>query len=79
MPTSDQPAPAIDCEKCGAPMKLLGSLPRLGVYPELRTYKCDACRRVETTVAEWPRTRPPIRPPRLPILDLGQSGAAASG
>jgi hypothetical protein len=47
-------------------MKLLGSLPRSGVYPELRTYKCEACRRVETTVAEWPQDPSSDSSPQAP-------------
>jgi hypothetical protein len=42
----------IDCPKCGAPMKLIGILPRIGVHDELRTFKCDAGRRIETRVVD---------------------------
>jgi hypothetical protein len=40
-------APAI-CPRCGGPMKLVRSVPRLGGLPELRAFSCSACGEVET-------------------------------
>ena len=36
---------------CGATMRLVRKLPRLGGLPELRTFQCDACGNVDTI--EW--------------------------
>jgi hypothetical protein len=33
---------------CGGPMKLIKTIPRMGFYPELRTYRCEQCHNVET-------------------------------
>ena len=29
-------------------MKLIKTIPRMGFYPELRTYRCEQCHNVET-------------------------------
>lgn len=36
------------CTVCGEAMKLARVVPKLGPHPELRTFKCEACRAVET-------------------------------
>ena len=36
------------CERCGHPMDLFACKPHLGTLPELRSYRCPACRHVET-------------------------------
>jgi hypothetical protein len=36
------------CECCGSPMKLVRSVPALGVLPELHSFRCERCRHVET-------------------------------
>jgi hypothetical protein len=33
---------------CDEPMKLVKTIPRIGSYPELHTYRCEECRKVET-------------------------------
>jgi hypothetical protein len=33
---------------CGEPMKLIKTIPRIGSYPELQTYRCEECHNVET-------------------------------
>ncbi len=33
---------------CGEPMKLIKTIPRIGSYPELQTYRCEQCHNVET-------------------------------
>jgi len=33
---------------CGEPMKLIKTIPRIGSYPELQTYRCEKCHNVET-------------------------------
>ena len=33
---------------CGEQMKLVKTIPRIGGYPELQTYRCERCRNVET-------------------------------
>jgi hypothetical protein len=37
MLTSDNTSPAVECPKCRAPMKLIGTLPKLFNFPELLT------------------------------------------
>jgi hypothetical protein len=48
----DEPAPEITCPKCGAPMKLVILLPKVDTYPELRAFRCNICKWMETRVAE---------------------------
>ena len=39
---------------CGEPMKLQKTIPRIGSYPELQTYRCERCHNVETIeVKDW--------------------------
>jgi hypothetical protein len=33
---------------CDQPMKLIKTIPRIGGYPELQTYRCERCHNVET-------------------------------
>jgi len=33
---------------CGEPMKLIKTIPRIGSYPELQTYRCERCHNLET-------------------------------
>ena len=33
---------------CGELMKLIKTIPRIGSYPELQTYRCEQCHNVET-------------------------------
>jgi hypothetical protein len=33
---------------CGELMKLIKTIPRIGAYPELQTYRCEQCHNVET-------------------------------
>jgi len=33
---------------CGEPMKLVKTIPRIGSYSELQTYRCEKCHNVET-------------------------------
>jgi len=33
-------------------MKLVKTIPRIGAYPELRTYRCEQCQQVETIEAK---------------------------
>jgi hypothetical protein len=33
---------------CGELMKLVKTIPRIGTYPELQTYRCERCHNVET-------------------------------
>ena len=42
------PGHVIDRFFCGEPMKLVKSIPRIGPYPELQTYRCERCHNVET-------------------------------
>ena len=42
----------IPCKACGANMKLVGVLPRVGSLPELRTFRCHACGNVRTIEQE---------------------------
>jgi ssDNA-binding Zn-finger/Zn-ribbon topoisomerase 1 len=36
------------CPKCGGTMELVRTPPRLGAFPELKTYWCDGCDEVIT-------------------------------
>jgi len=49
---------APDCPKCGKRMVVANVLPRLGPYPELRSYKCLADGEVITRTID-----PPDAPP----------------
>jgi predicted RNA-binding Zn-ribbon protein involved in translation (DUF1610 family) len=40
------------CKNCGAPMKFVRSVPRLGPHPELASYVCAKCGHVETRAVE---------------------------
>jgi hypothetical protein len=33
---------------CGEQMRLIKTIPRIGGYPELQTYRCERCHNVET-------------------------------
>ncbi len=39
---------AVVCAACGGTMALARVVPKLGPHPELRTFRCEACRSVET-------------------------------
>lgn len=43
------PADSKPCPKCKGQMELKRLTPRLGEYPALATYICDACGHVETS------------------------------
>jgi hypothetical protein len=45
-------AAARPCGDCGTPMMLAAALPRLGVLPALRSYRCAVCGNVELDVLE---------------------------
>ncbi len=46
---AEEEAPPFTCERCGAwPMRLVGTIPRVGTLPELRSYRCDYCGHVDT-------------------------------
>jgi hypothetical protein len=40
----------VSCEACGNTMKAVRSLPRVGSFPELVTFKCEHCGHLDT----WP-------------------------
>jgi phage FluMu protein Com len=42
----------IRCGHCDATMKCVGTVPRLGGLPELRTYRCPHCSQVKTVMAD---------------------------
>jgi hypothetical protein len=48
-----EPGHVIERLCCGEPMKLIKSIPRIGSYPELQTYRCERCHNVETIEVEW--------------------------
>ena len=43
---------------CGEPMKLVKTIPRIGSYPELQTYRCARCHNVETFEVKGERFQP---------------------
>jgi predicted amidophosphoribosyltransferase len=47
-----QPAPL--CPRCRQPMAFVGSVPKIGALPELRTYQCKPCRETVTEADEPP-------------------------
>ena len=47
----DRPAPC--CPSCGAAMRLVRSIPKIGGLPELESFECRACR-VSITEAATP-------------------------
>jgi hypothetical protein len=48
----------IDRLCCGEPMKLIKTIPRIGIYPELQTYRCERCHNVETIEVKMERFQP---------------------
>lgn len=42
------PTLAAICPRCGEPMKLARTVPKLGVLPELLVFRCPSCNEVET-------------------------------
>ena len=44
--------PSIPCPRDGTPMTLIKTIPRVGSYPELKTYRCQHCQHVETIEAK---------------------------
>jgi len=54
-PLAEQTSPDIRCPSCAAPMRHVATLPKFGAHPELRTFRCAACRHVETVVHSGPR------------------------
>jgi transposase-like protein len=52
MITAVRPAnPSPACPTCGLPMRLVTTIPKFTLHPELRTYKCRKCEK--TTIVEW--------------------------
>jgi hypothetical protein len=39
------------CPRCGAPMRLVRTVPKLREHPELLTFRCSRCGEVETKEA----------------------------
>ncbi len=37
------------CPRCGNPMGLVNTVPKLGAVPELLVFACEACNEVHTT------------------------------
>jgi hypothetical protein len=44
----NQATPTASCPVCQGTMALAGVLPKLGPYPELRTFRCGTCGEVDT-------------------------------
>ena len=38
----------LSCELCSGSMRLVGTIPKFGIIPELRTFRCEACGHVDT-------------------------------
>jgi hypothetical protein len=52
METDDEAeAPARKCERCGADMKFVAALPRVGGLPRLNTFRCMQCDNIATEPA----------------------------
>ena len=52
MITAVRPAnPSPACPTCGLPMRLVTTIPKFSLHPELRTYKCRKCEK--TSMEEW--------------------------
>jgi len=52
MITAVRPAnPLPACPTCGLPMRLVTTIPKFSLHPELRTYKCRKCEK--TAMEEW--------------------------
>jgi len=51
-PLVNERSPDISCPNCAAPMAHVATLPKFGVHPELRTFRCESCRHVETQVVK---------------------------
>jgi hypothetical protein len=49
------------CTRCGRPMTLVRTVPRLAALPELKTFQCKTCGHVESTVVEHTLGAPHIR------------------
>jgi hypothetical protein len=47
IPTPDKDPPVIERPKCRATMTLIRILPKANPYPELQTFRCEACRHEE--------------------------------
>jgi hypothetical protein len=58
------------CDDCGAEMVLAAALPRLGVLPALRSYRCAACGNVELEVLE--HLRPATAPAAIARVRRGR-------
>jgi hypothetical protein len=53
-----EPGHVIERLCCSEPMKLIKSIPRIGPYPELQTYRCERCHNVETIEVGTERFQP---------------------
>jgi len=51
-PFPANPSQSLRCRRDDQPMKLVKTIPRIGSYPELRTYRCEQCGDVETIEAK---------------------------
>jgi hypothetical protein len=47
MITRSKTTATLKCPKCGEPMNLVRSIPKLGALPELCVFHCEACHEVE--------------------------------
>ena len=52
-PKDQQSRPTLPCRDCdGGALELVGTAPRVGPFPELRTYRCADCGHVVTVENE---------------------------
>jgi hypothetical protein len=49
-PASEPTSPACPCG--GSALELVGKTPRVGPYPELKTFRCSACGEVSTVESD---------------------------
>jgi len=49
-PTSESASPACPCD--GSALELVGMTPRVGPYPELKTFRCRNCGEIFTLEAD---------------------------
>jgi len=45
---SEEDVPILQCNRCGASMKLVRTTPKFGAVPELQTFRCETCGHVDT-------------------------------
>lgn len=55
----ERPQPTLMCPRCGKPMRLARTIPRLGALPELLTFECKLCAEVITREEEDVREMAP--------------------